>query len=107
MSEHDPEKNISKKGTLTVSMIDTEFAQKPNRRALRRKLNLSKARRKAFLSRNIYGIDWYRHMHQYSKNKIHCSCNLCCFQSFFEPDQKPLQDKKRIEDMDEQIKELP
>ena len=20
---------------------------------------------------------WYRHLHQYSKNKIHCSCPLC------------------------------
>lgn len=30
-------------------MTDTEFAQKPNKRALRRKLNMSKARRKAFI----------------------------------------------------------
>jgi hypothetical protein len=58
-------------------MTDTEFAQKPNKRALRRKLNMSKARRKAFISRNVYGLDWYRHLHQYSKNKIHCSCGLC------------------------------
>lgn len=22
-------------------------------------------------------MDWYRNLHQYSKNKIHCSCPLC------------------------------
>ena len=58
-------------------MTDTEFAQKPNKRALRRKLNMSKARRKAFISRSVYGLDWYRHLHQYSKNKVHCSCPMC------------------------------
>ena len=87
-------------------MTDTEFAQKPNKRALRRKLNMSKARRKAFISRSVYGLDWYRHLHQYSKNKVHCSCNLCRFRSSFEPDEKPVQDLKRLEDMEEQLKEI-
>ena len=22
--------------------------------------------------------DWYDNLHQYSKNKIHCSCPICC-----------------------------
>ena len=91
---------------VTIRMIDTEFAQKPNKRALRRKLNMSKAKRKAFISRNVYGLDWYRHLHQYSKNKVHCSCNLCRFRSSFEPDEKPVQDLKRLEDMEEQLKEI-
>lgn len=26
---------------------------------------------------NAYGIDYYDNLHQYSKNKIHCSCPLC------------------------------
>ena len=87
-------------------MIDTEFAQKPNKRALRRKLNMSKARRKAFISRSVHGLDWYRHLHQYSKNKVHCSCNLCRFRSSFEPDEEPVQDLKRLEDMEEQLNEI-
>lgn len=24
-----------------------------------------------------WGHDWYDNLHQYSKNKIHCSCPLC------------------------------
>lgn len=24
-----------------------------------------------------WGRDWYDNLHQYSKNKIHCSCPLC------------------------------
>lgn len=23
------------------------------------------------------GSEWYSHLHQYSKNKIHCSCPMC------------------------------
>jgi len=26
---------------------------------------------------NAYGWDYYDNLHQYSKNKIHCSCPLC------------------------------
>lgn len=42
-------------------------------RAERRHLNVTKALRK----RNMACFEWYDNLHQYSKNKIHCSCPLC------------------------------
>lgn len=41
------------------------------------------SRKKALRKRKIdcfhFGVDypWYDNLHQYSKNKIHCSCPLC------------------------------
>ena len=29
------------------------------------------------LDTSIYHHDWYDNLHQYSKNKIHCSCPMC------------------------------
>ena len=26
---------------------------------------------------NDFGWDYYQHLHQFSKNKIHCSCPMC------------------------------
>ena len=46
-------------------------------REKRRKLNWSKARRKKEIAEQIYGFEWYDNLHQYSKNKIHCSCWMC------------------------------
>ena len=37
--------------------------------------------RKAIRKKKIcdrYAHDWYDNLHQYSKNKIHCSCAGCC-----------------------------
>ena len=44
--------------------------------------SLVKAKRKQKISRSIYSSafwsgDYYNNLHQYSKNKIHCSCGLC------------------------------
>lgn len=38
-----------------------------------------KALRKQRIARDIYwgDVDYYNNLHQYSKNKIHCSCPLC------------------------------
>lgn len=69
-------------------------------RAKRRYDNLIKAKRKQTISRSVYGLDWYRNLHQYSKNKVHCSCGLCRFKSTYEPDNKPIPDKKRVDEMD-------
>lgn len=33
--------------------------------------------RKKKISENILGYEVFHHLHQYSKNKIHCSCPLC------------------------------
>lgn len=35
--------------------------------------------RKKLISNSVYGLDWYRHDGQYSKEKIHCGCGLCKF----------------------------
>lgn len=51
-------------------------------RAERRHLNIKKALRKKKISDN-YGFaiynnsHYYDNLHQYSKNKIHCSCPIC------------------------------
>lgn len=46
-------------------------------RAERRKNDYAKAIRKKNISEQHYGFSYYNNVHQYSKNKIHCSCPLC------------------------------
>lgn len=56
----------------------------PNSRAARRKVDFTRAIRKKNLADKIYrftGHGFYPHTHQYSKNKIHCSCPLCAAKS--------------------------
>lgn len=45
-------------------------------RAERRHNDWAKAVRKRKKIRT-YGFDWYDNLHEYSKNKIHCSCMMC------------------------------
>lgn len=44
-----------------------------------RYLSRKKALRKRKIDRFHYGCvyPWYDNLHQYSKNKIHCSCPMC------------------------------
>lgn len=54
-------------------------------RAERRHNNVKKAIRKQKLAEQLYNnstwggdsVPWYDNLHQYSKNKIHCSCFYC------------------------------
>lgn len=49
-------------------------------RGWRRKKDFSKAKRKMEINKTICSIDnilFYDNLHQYSKNKIHCTCPLC------------------------------
>lgn len=46
-------------------------------RAERRKLNVAKALRKKKLASGLYESEYYDNLHQFSKNKIHCSCEYC------------------------------
>ena len=44
--------------------------------------SLVKAKRKQKIAKDIYSSafwsgDYYNNLHQYSKNKIHCSCPMC------------------------------
>lgn len=47
--------------------------------AYNRDISRRKALRKRRLAREIYwgNHDYYDNLHQYSKNKIHCSCAMC------------------------------
>lgn len=71
----------------------------------RRKKDYSKALRKRSISRNVYIHDWYDNLHQYSKNKIHCSCGMCRFRNTWEPNRRPMADVRRIEGMRNQLDE--
>ena len=42
-----------------------------------RRMARRKALRKRRISKEILHWDYYDNLHQYSKNKIHCSCPLC------------------------------
>ena len=45
-------------------------------RAYNRRISETKAKRKKKIAENGY-FPYYEHLHQYSKNKIHCSCPMC------------------------------
>ena len=48
--------------------------------AEKRHNDYKKAIRKRRIDRELssqWGHDWYDNLHQYSKNKIHCSCPMC------------------------------
>ena len=45
--------------------------------AERRHNDITKAIRKRDICRKAYNWEWYDNLHQYSKNKIHCSCPMC------------------------------
>lgn len=53
--------------------------KKPNSSARRRDLMWRKARHKQRLDHKLSwnGYYFYNNLHQYSKNKIHCSCSMC------------------------------
>lgn len=51
--------------------------EKDRSRAERRYIDEVKALRKQKISKEVYHFDWYKNLHQYSKNKIHCSCPMC------------------------------
>ena len=80
---------------------DTEpeiIYEKDNRRAVRRKRNAAKACRKKNIASFIYvGYPYYNNLHQYSKNKIHCSCWMCAYNCKGKPTQYPHADMKQIE----------
>lgn len=81
-------------------------------RAERRHKDWSKAKRKAKISKENFGFNLYDNLHEYSKNKIHCSCGLCRAKTKNKGPHHPwfpsvnwmLRDRKRVENMvDEEI----
>lgn len=59
-------------------LFEDEKPVKSKKRAARRKKNCAKAIRKKKIAASVGGYR-YKSTHQYSKNKIHCSCPLCAF----------------------------
>lgn len=82
-------------------------------RAERRRNNILKARRKRRICQEAYHWDYYDNLHQYSKNKIHCSCPLCAtktngkkikhgWQSGFNP---TIRDARQLEKLNYSLRE--
>lgn len=79
---------------LTDDELNAEFAtEKDSRRAARRKMDYSKAQRKRNKA-NTWGFDWYDNLHQYSKNKIHCSCRMCRSRDYYGRHRLTIQEEK-------------
>ena len=45
--------------------------------------------------------DWYNNLHQYSKNKIHCSCPLC--RGLTKAGENNISDRRKLEKMNFQV----
>lgn len=101
----------------TTPDSDLDFLIKDKSRAQTRHNNVTKALRKKNICEKFYGWQYYHNLHQYSKNKIHCSCPLCRAKTNAKKDYHggskhrqggknyTMQDRKRIEDMIQQEQE--
>ena len=79
-------------------------------RAQRRFTDRHKALRKRRIVKDVYRWDegWYDNLHQYSKNKVHCSCSMCGCKTHnrFHTGPAvtwPVSDIRQLEDMDQQL----
>lgn len=81
---------------------------KESKRGDRRKIDYKKAKRKARidLARSCDGLPLYDNLHQYSKNKIHCSCQLCRGKDCFGRHVTTEQEVKSRDEMLVELKEL-
>lgn len=82
---------------------------KNHSRSHSRKMNIKHALRKRKIARDVLGFEYYDNLHQYSHNKIHCSCPMCRKKELGLGDnsdgQRSLRDQKRINSMEEQEQE--
>ena len=90
-------------------------------RAERRHNDWKKAIRKRKIVHEVYYSlpddiwGWYNNLHQYSKNKIHCSCPICSVKTknkgrrrqvcknYYPSFNPPISDLRRIEEMDYEL----
>ena len=94
---------------LTDAEAESLFSTtKESKRGDRRKIDYKKARRKARidLARSCDGLPLYDNLHQYSKNKIHCSCQLCRGKDCFGRHVTTEQEVKSRDEMLVELKEL-
>lgn len=94
---------------LTDAEAESLFSTtKESKRGDRRKIDYKKAKRKARidLARSCDGLPLYDNLHQYSKNKIHCSCRLCREKDYFGRHITTEQEVKSHDEMLAELKEL-
>jgi hypothetical protein len=94
---------------LTDAEAESLFSTpKDSRKGDRRKIDYKKAKRKARidLARSYDGLPLYDNLHQYSKNKIHCSCRLCRGKDYFGRHITTEQEVKSHDEMLVELKEL-
>ena len=81
-------------------------------RSERRYNNIRKSLRKRRIAREVYpketNWNYYDNLHQYSKNKIHCSCYLCSCKTRdkkkkYAPTNK---ERRRVDEMNYELKEI-
>lgn len=81
--------------------LELMFPVKNRARSLRRHNSVRKALRKRNIQRNKNDGEWYNNLHQYSKNKIHCSCWMCSFHgeaaSYIKADERFAYDMKEYQ----------
>lgn len=96
-------------GDLTDAETDELFStQKDGKKGKRRKIDYKKAKRKSKidLARSCDGLPLYDNLHQYSKNKIHCSCRLCRGKDYFGRHIITEQEVKSRDEMMVELREL-
>lgn len=94
---------------LTDAETESLFSTpKDSKKGKRRKIDYKKAKRKARidLARSYDGLPLYDNLHQYSKNKIHCSCRLCRGKDYFGRHITTEQEVKSHDEMLVELKEL-
>lgn len=98
---------------MAVTMMTTMIVPSTFRtRSERRYNNIRKSLRKRRIAREVYphGKEWdyYDNLHQYSKNKIHCSCYLCsCKTRDKKKKYAPTnRERRRLNEMEYEIKEI-
>jgi len=89
-------------------VIEAETSTSKNKaRAARRHASVSKAlRKKALRAAFANEPDYYGNLHQYSKNKIHCSCAHCGFRTKLYPNSKTAQDERLEAKMEARLAEF-
>ena len=83
-------------------------------RSERRHKDFSKAMRKQEICRRAYGFPYYDNLHEYSKNKIHCSCGMCRLKTnnksnrhtWYPSMNWSMMDRRRLDEMSDQEEEF-
>lgn len=95
---------------LTDTEMESLFSTpKESRKGDRRKTDYKKAKRKARINIATMAcntVPLYDNLHQYSKNKIHCSCRLCRGKDYFGRHILTKQEKNRYNEMLVELQEL-